>query len=54
VSKVATPGPESRTAAWSANGGSVELNGAALVSAGVLIPAQWPESAILLEVTAID
>jgi alpha-galactosidase len=54
VSKLATPGPESRTAAWSANGGSVELNGAALASVGVLIPAQWPESAILLDVTAID
>ncbi|HET6988927.1 MAG TPA: alpha-galactosidase, partial [Kribbella sp.] len=54
VSKTATPGPESRTAPWSVNGGSVELNGAALASIGVLLPAQWPENAILLDVTAID
>ena len=54
VSKTAAPGPESRTAAWSADGGSVELNGAALASVGVLIPAQWPENAILLDVIAID
>jgi alpha-galactosidase len=31
----------------------VELNGAALASVGVLMPAQWPESAILLDVTAL-
>ena len=33
---------------------AVELNGAALASVGVQIPAQWPENAILLDVTAID
>jgi len=53
IRKVTTPGPESRSAAWSADGGRVELNGAALASVGVLMPAQWPESAILLDVTAI-
>jgi alpha-galactosidase len=53
ISKVATPGPESRSAAWSADGGRVELNGAALASVGVLMPAQWPESAILLDVTVL-
>ncbi|HEY0473742.1 MAG TPA: alpha-galactosidase [Kribbella sp.] len=54
VSKIATPGPESRTAPWWVDGGRVELNGAALASVGVQVPAQWPESAILLEVNAID
>jgi alpha-galactosidase len=53
VSKIATPGPESRSAAWSADGGSVQLNGATLASVGVLMPAQWPENAILLDVTAV-
>jgi alpha-galactosidase len=54
VSKTATPGPESRSVPWWTDGGQVELNGAALASVGVQIPAQWPENAILLEVIAID
>ncbi|MFK4087844.1 alpha-galactosidase [Kribbella sp. NPDC020789] len=52
VSRIATPGPEPRwQLAWTE---PVELNGAALAAAGVLLPAQWPEHALLLEVTAID
>nr|WP_239062268.1 alpha-galactosidase [Streptomyces sp. SID13031] len=55
VSKVATPGPELRNSApWWVDGGTVELNGAALASVGVQVPAQWPESAVLLGVQAID
>lgn len=55
VRKTPTPGPQSRTAAsWWIDGGTVELNGAALASVGVQVPAQWPESAILLDVQAID
>jgi alpha-galactosidase len=54
VSKTATPGLESRTAPWWVDGGQVELNGAALAAVGVQVPAQWPESAILLDVKAID
>ncbi|MDX6251516.1 MAG: alpha-galactosidase [Kribbellaceae bacterium] len=54
VSKPATPGQQSRTAPWWVDGGQVELNGAALAAVGVQVPAQWPESAILLEVHAID
>ncbi|MDX3004506.1 alpha-galactosidase [Kribbella solani] len=53
IKMVTTPGPAARSAAWSADGGSVELTGAALASVGVLVPAQWPENAILLDVTAI-
>ncbi|TDD52100.1 alpha-galactosidase [Kribbella antibiotica] len=52
VSRIATPGPASRwQLAWTE---PVELNGAALAAAGVLLPAQWPENALLLDVTAID
>jgi alpha-galactosidase len=54
VSKPATPGQQSRPAPWWVDGGQVELNGAALAAVGVQVPAQWPESAILLEVHAID
>ncbi|TCO47107.1 alpha-galactosidase [Kribbella antiqua] len=54
VSKTPTPGPESRGIAWWTDGGQVEMNGAALAAVGVQIPVQWPESAILLEVTAIE
>jgi alpha-galactosidase len=54
VSKTATPGPESRSASWSIDGGEVELNGAVLASVGVQFPVQWPENAILLDVIAID
>jgi alpha-galactosidase len=32
----------------------VEMTGAALGAVGVHVPAQWPESAVLLEVLAID
>ncbi|MDX6240270.1 MAG: alpha-galactosidase, partial [Kribbellaceae bacterium] len=39
---------------WWVDGGQVELNGAALAAVGVQVPAQWPESAILLDVKAID
>ncbi|GAA1591675.1 alpha-galactosidase [Kribbella hippodromi] len=53
IKQVTTPGPASRSAAWSADGESVELTGAALAAVGVLIPAQWPENAILLDATAI-
>jgi alpha-galactosidase len=53
VRKLATPGAEPRhSAPWWADG--VEMNGAALAAAGVQVPAQWPESAVLLEVHAID
>ncbi|QNE21124.1 alpha-galactosidase [Kribbella qitaiheensis] len=53
VRKLVTPGAEPRhSAAWWSDG--VELNGAALAAAGVQVPAQWPESAVLLEVLAID
>ncbi|WP_112246991.1 alpha-galactosidase [Kribbella monticola] len=53
VGKLATPGAEPRNSApWWTDG--VELNGAALAAVGVQIPAQWPESAVLLEVLAID
>ncbi|MFI5729141.1 alpha-galactosidase [Kribbella sp. NPDC051587] len=52
VSRIATPGPVSRwQLTWTE---PVELNGAALAAAGVLLPAQWPENALLLDVTAID
>ncbi|WP_237744925.1 alpha-galactosidase [Kribbella catacumbae] len=54
VRKTPTPGPQSRTAPWWVDGGTVELNGAALASVGVQVPAQFPESAILLDVQAID
>jgi len=54
VSKTATPGPESRPASWSIDGGEVQLNGAVLASVGVQFPVQWPENAILLDVIAID
>ena len=55
VSKVTTPGPQVRNSApWWVDGGTVELNGAALASVGVQVPAQWPENAILLDVRAID
>lgn len=54
VSKTATPGPESRKVSWWTDGGPVELTGAALAAVGVQIPAQWPENAMLLDVTAID
>ncbi|ADB30844.1 glycoside hydrolase clan GH-D [Kribbella flavida DSM 17836] len=55
VSKMATPGPEPRhPATWWVDGGQVELNGAALAAVGIQVPAQWPESAILLDVRAID
>ncbi|TDO46164.1 alpha-galactosidase [Kribbella sp. VKM Ac-2527] len=54
VNKTPTPGPESRSVSWWTDGGQVELNGAALASVGVQIPVQWPENAILLDVTAID
>jgi alpha-galactosidase len=51
VSRIATPGPASR---WQLTWPEpVELNGAALAAAGVLLPAQWPENALLLDVTAI-
>ena len=43
-----------KSAAWSVDGGQVELNGAALAAVGVQVPVQWPENAILLDVTAID
>ncbi len=54
VRKTPTPGPQSRTAPWWVDGGTVELNGATLASVGVQVPAQFPESAILLDVHAID
>jgi alpha-galactosidase len=54
VSRTATPGFESRTAPWWVDGGHVEMNGAALAAVGVQVPAQWPESAILLDVKAVD
>jgi alpha-galactosidase len=54
VSRTATPGLESRTAPWWVDGGHVEMNGAALAAVGVQVPAQWPESAILLDVKAVD
>jgi alpha-galactosidase len=55
VSKVATPGPEPRhSTPWWIDGGTVELNGAALAAVGVQVPAQWPETAILLDAQAID
>ena len=54
VSKTATPGPEPRNSAqWWVDGGTVEMNGAALAAVGVQVPAQWPENAILLDVQAI-
>lgn len=54
VSKIATPGAESRhSTPWWRDGGTVELNGAALASVGVHVPAQWPESAVLLDVQGI-
>lgn len=55
VSKLATPGPQPRhSAPWWQDGGTVQLNGAALAAVGVQVPAQWPETAVLLEVQAID
>ncbi|MDX6283909.1 MAG: alpha-galactosidase [Kribbellaceae bacterium] len=55
VTKLATPGPQPRhSAPWWQDGGTVKLNGAALASVGVQVPAQWPETAVLLEVQAID
>ncbi|TWD82301.1 alpha-galactosidase [Kribbella amoyensis] len=54
VARTATPGPEPRTAPWWVDGGQVELNGATLAAVGVQVPAQWPENAILLDVTAVD
>ncbi|GAA1614757.1 alpha-galactosidase [Kribbella sancticallisti] len=54
VRKTATPGPEPRhKASWWADGGAVDLTGAALAAVGVQVPAQWPETAILLDVQAI-
>lgn len=53
VKKLATPGAEPRNSApWWTDG--VEMNGASLAAAGVQVPAQWPESAVLLEVLAVD
>jgi alpha-galactosidase len=54
VNKTATPGAESRAVSWWTDGGQVEMNGAALAAVGIQVPAQWPESAILLDVTAIE
>jgi alpha-galactosidase len=54
VNKTATPGPESRAVSWWTDGGQVQLNGAALAAVGIQIPVQWPENAILLDVTAIE
>jgi alpha-galactosidase len=39
---------------WWTDGRQLTLNGAALATVGVQIPAQWPENAMLLDVTAID
>jgi alpha-galactosidase len=51
VSRIASPGPESLwPLAWTE---PVELSGAALAAVGVLLPAQWPENALLLDVTAV-
>lgn len=50
VSRFATPGSESRPAPWWVDGGQVELNGAALAAVNVQVPAQWPETAVLLDV----
>ena len=54
VNKTATPGPESRAVSWWTDGGQVQLNGAALAAVGIQVPVQWPESALLLDVTAIE
>lgn len=55
VGKIATPGPQPRhSAPWWNDGGTVDLNGAALAAVGVQVPAQWPETAILLDVQAVD
>jgi alpha-galactosidase len=54
VNKTATPGGESRAVSWWTEGGQVEMNGAALAAVGIQVPVQWPESAILLDVTAIE